>query len=125
MLCVWLPLLHVVLGNGPMPTSSAASAPAASFITLFSSLSRLRLPGTMESFERRADGEASGAAAVKPLARSSVSLSPLKRGEGRILHGAAGWSHFLGGPGIGHVNSDTHKKLKSDLNSKKAVQMTT
>ena len=51
MLCVWLPLLRVVLGTGPTPTSPA-SAPPASFITLFSSLSRLRLPGTMESFER-------------------------------------------------------------------------
>lgn len=59
MLCVGLPLLRVVLGSGPT-TTSPASAPPASFITLFSSLSRLRPLGTMESFEREADGEAMG-----------------------------------------------------------------
>lgn len=106
MLCVWLPLLRVVLGSGPTPTTPA-SAPPASFITLFSSLSRLRLLGTMESFERgRWGGYGPWLWSCSPAAPS------LPFSEGGILCIATGWSHFLGGPSIDHVLLHTQSHLE-------------
>lgn len=78
MLCVWLPLLRVVLGNVPNAHLLGSLCPGgrASWLSLAPPRPR-SLPGNNGVFWDGADGEASGS--VKPLARSSVSLLPIER----------------------------------------------
>lgn len=68
-------------------THHPSLCPNGYFITLFSSLSCLRLLGTMESFEK---------GKWRPYGLWLWSCSLLQ--QGRILYIATRWSHFLGGP---------------------------
>lgn len=100
MLCIWLPLLRVVLGSGPMPTSPAS--------WLFSSLSLSLSPHAARNNGVYWEGQMAG------LRHRLWSGSPSRKG---ILDSIVGWRHFLGGLTVKSHPHDSSPPAKSPSNA--------
>lgn len=119
MLCVWLPLLRVVLGSVPNAHLLGCLCPGgrAPWLTLATPhRPPLSLPRNNGVFWDGADGEASGS--MKPLARSSISLLPIERRRaavGRLWMVLEVGVHSRVGPALITLTAVTHTKVLSLL----------